>query len=108
MFPEFARLLRRLTSFGRLIISTGEGRGSPNPVPLDRMPDLETRVEDLVAVMDAAGSERAAIIGKYDGALGATLRGGVPGAMRFARPLRPDGESDDPGGGPRCIRSTMS
>jgi pimeloyl-ACP methyl ester carboxylesterase len=72
-FPEFARLLRRLASFGRLIHFDRRGTGLSDPVPLDRLPDFDTQVEDVVAVLDAAGSERPAIIGSNDGTLVAML-----------------------------------
>jgi class 3 adenylate cyclase len=72
-FPEFARLLRRLASFGRLIHFDRRGTGLSDPVPLDRLPDFDTQVEDVVAVLDAVGSERPAIIGSNDGTLVAML-----------------------------------
>ena len=72
-FPEFARLLRRLASFGRLIHFDRRGTGLSDPVPLDRLPDFDTQVEDVVAVLDAVGSERPAVIGTNDGTLVAIL-----------------------------------
>src|SRR5437762_2425920 len=72
-FPDFARLLRRLSSFGRLIHFDRRGTGLSDPVPLERLPDLETQVEDAVSVLDAAGSSEAIILGINDGALIASL-----------------------------------
>ena len=72
-FPDFARLLRRLASFGRLIHFDRRGTGLSDPVPLDRLPDFDTQVEDVIAVLDAAGSERPAIVGTNDGTLVAIL-----------------------------------
>jgi class 3 adenylate cyclase len=72
-FPDFARFLRRLNSFGRLIHFDRRGTGLSDPVPLDRLPDFETQVEDAVAVLDAAGSHEAAVIGLNDGTLVAML-----------------------------------
>jgi len=72
-FPDFARLLRRLASFGRLIHFDRRGTGLSDPVPLDQLPDFDTQVEDVVAVLDAAGSERPAIVGTNDGTLVALL-----------------------------------
>ena len=72
-FPDFARLLRRLSSFGRLIHFDRRGTGLSDPVPLDQLPDFDTQVEDVVAVLDAAGSERPAIVGTNDGTLVAML-----------------------------------
>ena len=72
-FPDFARLLRRLASFGRLIHFDRRGTGLSDPVPLDRLPDFDTQVEDVIAVLDAARSEQPAIIGANDGTLVAML-----------------------------------
>ena len=65
--PELARQRRRLAAIGRLIIFDRRGTGLSDPVPLDRLPDLETQVADVCAVMDAAGSTRAAILGFAEG-----------------------------------------
>ena len=62
-----ARQLRRLAAIGRLIIFDRRGTGLSDPVSLDRLPDLETQVADVCAVMDAAGSSRAAILGFAEG-----------------------------------------
>jgi len=72
-FPDFARFLRRLASFGRLIHFDRRGTGLSDPVPLDRLPDFETQVADAIAVLDAAGSARPAIVGLNDGTLVAML-----------------------------------
>jgi pimeloyl-ACP methyl ester carboxylesterase len=65
--PELARQRRRLAGMGRLIIFDRRGTGLSDPVPLDRLPDLETQVADICAVMDAAGSRQAAILGFTEG-----------------------------------------
>jgi len=65
--PELARQRRRLAAIGRLIIFDRRGPGLSDPMPLDRLPDLETQVADVCAVMDAAGSKRAAILGFAEG-----------------------------------------
>ena len=65
--PELGRLRRRLAAVGRLIILDRRGTGLSDPVALDRMPDLETQVDDILAVMDAAGSQDAAVLGFADG-----------------------------------------
>ena len=72
-FPDYARFLRRLSSFGRLIHFDRRGTGLSDPVPLDQLPDLETQVGDAVAVLKAAESEGAAMIGLNDGTIVATL-----------------------------------
>jgi pimeloyl-ACP methyl ester carboxylesterase len=66
-FPDMAHVVRRLASFGRLILFDRRGTGLSDPIPLDHLPDLETQVEDAVAVLDAAGIERAAVLGLGDG-----------------------------------------
>jgi class 3 adenylate cyclase len=71
--PEWARVLRRLSSFTRLIHFDRRGTGLSDPVPLDELPDLETQVEDAIAVLDAAESERPAVLGLQDGTLIAML-----------------------------------
>jgi pimeloyl-ACP methyl ester carboxylesterase/class 3 adenylate cyclase len=59
------RLLERLGSFARLIRFDKRGTGlSDRAVGL---PDLETRMDDVRAVMDAVGSERAALFGYSEG-----------------------------------------
>jgi class 3 adenylate cyclase len=71
--PEFARLLRRLGSFARLIHFDRRGTGLSDPVPVDELPDPETQVGDALAVLDAAHSERPAVFGIQDGNLIAML-----------------------------------
>ncbi|MDQ3822391.1 MAG: adenylate/guanylate cyclase domain-containing protein [Actinomycetota bacterium] len=71
--PNHARLLHRLASFSRLILFDKRGTGMSDPVPLDRLPTLEQRMDDVRAVMDAAGSERAAIFGSSEGGLMSVL-----------------------------------
>jgi class 3 adenylate cyclase len=72
-FPDFARFLRRLSSFGRLIHFDRRGTGLSDPVPLAQLPDLQTQVGDAVAVLKAAGSDGAAVIGLNDGTIVAVL-----------------------------------
>jgi class 3 adenylate cyclase len=72
-FPDFARFLRRLGSFGRLIHFDRRGTGLSDPVPLDQLPDLGTQVDDAVAVLDKAGSTGAAVMGLNDGTIIAAL-----------------------------------
>ena len=68
-FPDYARFLRRLGSFGRLIHFDRRGTGLSDTVPLDAFPDFETQVRDVVAVLEAAGSSEASLIGLNDGTL---------------------------------------
>ena len=63
--PRSARFLQHLASFSRLIRFDKRGTGlSDRPGGL---PDLETRMDDVRAVMDAVGSERAALFGYSEG-----------------------------------------
>jgi pimeloyl-ACP methyl ester carboxylesterase/class 3 adenylate cyclase len=61
--PMYARFLERLASFARLIVFDKRGTGLSDRVPPDAMPTLEERTDDIRAVLDAVGSERAAIFG---------------------------------------------
>ena len=67
--PGHARLLDRLASFSRLILFDKPGTGLSDPIPLDRPPTLEQRMDAVRAVMDAAGSEQAALFGSSEGGL---------------------------------------
>jgi class 3 adenylate cyclase len=59
--PLYERFLKRIASFSRLIIFDRRGCGMSDSVPIDRPPDLETRMDDARAVMDAVGSQRAVV-----------------------------------------------
>lgn len=63
--PRHARLLRRLASFSRLI--TFDKRGTGMSDPMLRLPSRRDQVDDVRAVMDAAGSRQAALFGYSDG-----------------------------------------
>jgi pimeloyl-ACP methyl ester carboxylesterase len=63
--PRLAAFYGRLASIGRLILFDRRGTGLSDRVA--DIPPLETRMDDVRAVMDAAGSERAAIIGVSEG-----------------------------------------
>ncbi len=65
--PLFANFLNRLASFSRLILFDKRGTGLSDRVPLSELPTLEQRMEDVHAVMDAVGSERAVLIGVSEG-----------------------------------------
>ena len=61
----WADFLRRLSQLGRVIVFDKRGTGmSDRSVGL---PDMEERMDDIRAVMDAAGSERAALVGSSEG-----------------------------------------
>jgi pimeloyl-ACP methyl ester carboxylesterase len=67
--PEHERFLRRLASFSRLILFDKRGTGLSDPLAPSNVPTLEERMDDVRAVMDAAGSERAAVFGWSEGGL---------------------------------------
>jgi class 3 adenylate cyclase len=64
--PAQAHFLRRLGSFARVILFDRRGVGLSDP--MDKAATLEQRMDDVRAVMDAAGSERAALLGMSEGA----------------------------------------
>ncbi len=65
--PRFAGFLQRLASFSRLILFDKRGTGLSDRVPIHQLPTLELRMDDVRAVMDAAGSKRAVIVGVSEG-----------------------------------------
>ena len=65
--PSFARFLLHLTSFSRLILFDKRGTGLSDPVPVSDLPTLEQRMTDVQTVLDAVGSERAALLGVSEG-----------------------------------------
>jgi class 3 adenylate cyclase len=69
--PAIARFLRRLASFSRLVVFDKRGQGLSDR--MGRPPTLEETMDDVGAVMDAAGSERAAIFAISEGGPMATL-----------------------------------
>ena len=66
--PTAARFLERLASFSRLILFDKRGTGMSDRVPPSELPTLEQRMTDVLAVCDAVGSERAALLGVSEGA----------------------------------------
>ncbi len=64
----FARGLRRLGSFARVVVFDRRGTGLSDRIDETNLPTLEARMDDIRAVMDAAGVERAALFGSEDGA----------------------------------------
>jgi pimeloyl-ACP methyl ester carboxylesterase len=63
--PQVPDLLERLGSFARVVIFDKRGTGLSDPVA--GPPPLEQRMDDMQAVMDAAGVERAALYGISEG-----------------------------------------
>jgi pimeloyl-ACP methyl ester carboxylesterase len=62
--PAKSRLLQRLGSFCRLIRFDKRGTGLSDRI---KIPTLEERMDDVRAVMDAAGSQKAALFGYSEG-----------------------------------------
>jgi class 3 adenylate cyclase len=56
-----------VASFARLIWFDKRGTGASDAVPVDRLPTLEQRMDDVRAVLDAVGSEKAALFGVSEG-----------------------------------------
>jgi len=65
--PHFAAFLRRLASSARLILFDKRGTGLSDRVPANLLPTLEERMDDVRAVIQAARSERAVILGVSEG-----------------------------------------
>lgn len=65
--PRVADAMERLGSFCRVIHFDKRGTGLSDRVPVDRLPTLEQRMDDVRAVMDAAGSRRAVLFGHSEG-----------------------------------------
>ena len=65
--PVLASILRRLGTFARVITFDKRGTGMSDRLPLDQLPELEERMDDVRAVMDAVGSERATLFGHSEG-----------------------------------------
>ena len=63
--PAYARFLTRLASFTRLILFDKRGTGLSDRVA--EMPNLEVRMDDVRAVLDTVGSQRAALFGSSEG-----------------------------------------
>ena len=68
-----AEARHRLAAVGRLILFDKRGVGMSDPVPLQSLPSIEAWMDDVRAVMDAARSDRAALI--------TTLGGGLMGLV---------------------------
>ena len=64
-----AEVRRRLAAFGRLIIFDKRGVGISDPVPLQSLPPIDAWIDDVRAVMDAASSDRAALMTTIGGGM---------------------------------------
>ena len=61
--PSFGPFLTALGSIARLVLFDPRGAGLSDPLTVDRLPTLETRVADALTVLEAAGAERPALFG---------------------------------------------
>ena len=66
-YPKLAAFYRRLASMGRLILFDKRGTGLSDRVSPERLPDLETRMDDVRAVLDAVDARRAVVVGISEG-----------------------------------------
>lgn len=71
--PAISAGLHRLATFSRLIAYDNRGFGSSDPIDPDAVPALQVWMDDLVAVMDAADSERAVFFAAREAALAVML-----------------------------------
>ncbi len=65
--PSFAAFMRRLAEFARVIIFDRRGCGVSDREGMNVIPTLEERMEDILAVLDAVGSEKASLLGTSEG-----------------------------------------
>ena len=63
--PDVARWLLRLAGYARVVMFDKRGTGMSDRV--GELPGLDQRMDDLRAVMDAAGMEQAALLGISEG-----------------------------------------
>jgi pimeloyl-ACP methyl ester carboxylesterase len=71
--PAWAALFRRLAEFSRLVLFDRRGCGVSDRGGTTVTPTLEERMEDVAAVLDEVGSERAALFGFSEGGTVAAL-----------------------------------
>jgi class 3 adenylate cyclase len=65
--PALVRFIEALTRFSRVILLDRRGSGLSDRLPPETVPTLDAQADDVRAVMDAARSERAVILGGADG-----------------------------------------
>src|SRR5687767_14517341 len=97
-YPATAAFFERLGECGRLVMFDRRGTGMSDFSPDGRL-TLEDQIDDVLAVMDAAGVERAGVFAQLEGCMMATLLAGThPDRVSslalycpFARLTRADG-----------------
>lgn len=65
--PVIRRMFERFASFATVVFYDERGTGLSDPLPSDGVITMEERAEDLRAVLDGAGIDRAVIYGQTDG-----------------------------------------
>jgi class 3 adenylate cyclase/esterase/lipase len=81
--PHWERYVSRLASFSRIIRSDMRGVGLSDPLSPAEEPTLESAVRDVVAVLDAVGADRVAVLGPgLGGAIGLLLSATHPQRVR--------------------------
>ena len=108
--PAVARFLGRLASFSRLILFDKRGTGLSDR--LGELPTLETRMDDVRAVMDAVGSERAALCGYSEGGVmcalfAATYPARTSGLITIGSYARLKPAPDHPWGRPQEVHDSF-
>jgi pimeloyl-ACP methyl ester carboxylesterase len=71
--PDASRFFARLGRFAQVTILDKRGTGLSDPVPNDSLPPIEIRIDDIRAVVDAVGAERAFIAGHSEGGQNAAV-----------------------------------
>ena len=71
--PRLSRFLTELARGHRLIVTDRRGWGCSERFTPGYVPDVDVLTDDILAVMDAAGSERAALVATYEAAIVASL-----------------------------------
>ncbi len=81
--PSYAAFLRRLSEFARVVVFDRRGCGLSDREGTTVTPTLEERMDDVIAVLDAVGSETASIFGVSEGGvLAAALAAMRPDRVR--------------------------
>ena len=71
--PHLSRFLRGLGRHGRLIVTDRRGWGCSERFTPGYVPDVDILTDDILAVMEAAGSERTSLLATYESAIVASL-----------------------------------
>jgi class 3 adenylate cyclase len=71
--PHLGAFLRRLAAHGRLILTDRRGWGCSERFSPGDVADIDALTDDILAVLDAAGSDRAAILATYECTIVAAL-----------------------------------